>query len=250
MYLLQSLVVICFIICQLQQFRQKKDNKGNNSKPSGKGGKSGRDKTAGTVSEAAGELSNHDTGDTVDISESSSGVVAEASDAATGISKHDVTRDASNDTEVQQLHNADGQRSKHDAEDSTALPESIPRVETVASDAASRVDPVTSESPVANKDASPKGKVGIACLLDVAGFPSEGSRTDNTSDGHDVDIRASPEDVSSSLVVEDTIINVPAMVLEERSGDSNLLLSTDFSSGLEREHGEEQVTDVGLCLHS
>ncbi|XP_042035318.1 early endosome antigen 1-like [Salvia splendens] len=191
---------------ELQQFRQKKDNKGNNSKPSGKGGKSGSDKTAGTVSEAAGELSNHDTGDTVDVSESSSGVVAEASDTAT---------------------------------------ESIPRVETVASDAASRVDPVTSESPVSNKDTSAKGKVGIACLLDVAGFPSEGSKTDNTSDGHDVDIRASPEDGSSSLVLEDTTINVPAMVLEERLGDSNLLLPTDFSSGLEREHGEEQVTDVG-----
>ncbi|XP_042043621.1 golgin subfamily B member 1-like [Salvia splendens] len=225
---------------KLQQFRQKKDNKGNNSKPSGKGGKSGSDKTAGTVSEAAGELSNHDTGDTVDVSESSSGVVAEASDTATGISKHDVTRDASNDAAVQQLHDDDGQRSKHDAEDSTALPESIPRVETVASDAASRVDPVTSESPVSNKDTSAKGKVGIACLLDVAGFPSEGSKTDNTSDGHDVDIRASPEDGSSSLVLEDTTIYVPAMVLEERLGDSNLLLPTDFSSGLEREHGEEQ----------
>ncbi|XP_042033297.1 golgin subfamily B member 1-like [Salvia splendens] len=227
---------------KLQQFRQKKDNKGNSSKPSGKGSKSGRDKTEGTVAEAAGELSNHDT---VDISESSSGVVAEASDTATGISKHDVTGDASNDTAVQQLHNADGQISKHDAEDTTALPESIPRVDTVASDAASRVDPVTSESPVANKDTSAKGKVGIACLLDVAGFPPKGSRTDDTSDGHDVDIRASLEDGSSSLVLEETTINVPAMVLEERSGDSNLLLPTVFSSGLEREHGEEQVTDVG-----
>ncbi|XP_047965693.1 trans-Golgi network-localized SYP41-interacting protein 1 [Salvia hispanica] len=227
---------------KLQQFRQKKDNKGNSSKPSGKGGKSGHDKTEGTFAEAAGELSNHDT---VDISESSSGVVAEASDTATGISKHDVTGDASNDTAVQQLHDADGQISKHDAEDTTALPESIPRVDTVASDAASRVDPVKSESPVANKDTSAKGKVGIACLLDVTGFPPEGSRTDNTSDGHDVDIRASPEDGSSSLVLEDTTINVPAMVLDERSGDSNLLLPTDFSFGLEREHGEEQVTDVG-----
>ncbi|KAL1532357.1 golgin subfamily B member 1-like [Salvia divinorum] len=230
---------------KLQQFRQKKDNKGNSSKPSGKGGKSGRDRTAGTVAEASGELSNHDTGDTVDISESSSGVVAEASDTATGISEHDVTGDASNDTAVQKQHDADGQRFKHDAEDTTALPGSIPRVDTVASDAASRVDLVTSESPVANKDTSAKGKVGIACLLDVAGFPSEGSRTDNTSDGHDVDIRASPEDGSSSLVLEDTTINVPAMVLEERSGDSSLLLPTDFSSGLEKEHVEEQVTDVG-----
>ncbi|XP_057799223.1 LOW QUALITY PROTEIN: trans-Golgi network-localized SYP41-interacting protein 1 [Salvia miltiorrhiza] len=238
---------------KLQQFRQKKDNKGHNSKPSGKGGKSGRDTTAGTVAEAAvtqqndpvDELSKHDTSGTVDFSESSSGVNAEASDTATGNSEHDVTVGTSSDTAVAQQHDMDADRFKDDAEGTTALPESIPRLDRVASDAASRGDSVTSDSAVANKDPSAKGKVGIACLLDVAGFPSEGSGMDNTSDVHDVNIRASQEDGSSSLVFEDSTSNVPAMVLEKRSGDSSLLLPTEFSSGLERGHGEEQVTDVG-----
>lgn len=258
MYSLQNLVMTCFIICQLQQFRQK-NNKGSNSKPSSKGGKSGRDTTAGAVAEAAAtqqnvpaeELSKHDRTDTVDISESSSAVDAEASETATGNSEQDVTVGTSNDIAIAQQHDADGDRFQHDAEDNTtALPESIPRVDTVASDAASGLDSVTSDSAVANKDPSAKGKVGIACLLEVAGFPSEGSGMDNTSDGKDVDIRASEEDGSSSMVTEDTTINVPAMVSEERPGDSSLVLPSDSSSGLEREHGEEQVTDVGLCLHS
>ncbi|XP_042038842.1 golgin subfamily B member 1-like isoform X2 [Salvia splendens] len=217
---------------KLQQFRKKKDNKGNNSKPSGKGGKSGRDRKADTVSEAAvteqnvpdGVLSKHDASVTVDFSESSSGVVAEASDTATGISEHDVTGGTSNDTAVEQQNDADGERFKHDAEDTTALPDSVSRVDTVA------------------------------CLLDAAGFPSEGSGMDNTSNGNDVYIKASLEDGSSSLVLEDTSINIPAMVLEEMSEDSSLRLPTDFSSGLEREHVEEQVKgamqEVGCSFSS
>ncbi|KAL1552595.1 golgin subfamily B member 1-like isoform X2 [Salvia divinorum] len=238
---------------KLQQFRQKKDNKGNNSKPSGKGSKSGRDRKAGTVAEAAVTeqnvpdrvLSKHDASGTVDFSESNSGVVAEASDTTTSVIDHDVTGGTSNDTAVEQQNDADGERFKHDAEDTTALPDSVFRVDTVASDAASRADSVTSDGPVANKDPSGKGKVGIACLLDAAEFPSEGLGMDYTSDGNDVDIRASQEDGSSSLVLEDTTINIPAMVLEEMSEDSSLRVPTDFSSGLEKEHGEEQVKDVG-----
>ncbi|XP_047972478.1 golgin subfamily B member 1-like [Salvia hispanica] len=241
---------------KLQQFRKKKDNKGNNSKSSGKGGKSGRDRKADTVAEAAVTeqnvpdvvLSKHDASETVDFSESSSGVVAEAIDTATAISEHDVIGGTSNDTAVEQQNDADGERFKHDAEDTTALPDSVSRVDTVASDAASRVDSVTSDSPVADKDPSGKGKVGIACLLDAAGFPSEGSGMDNTSNGNDVYITASLEDGSSSLVLEDTSINIPAMVLEEMSEDSSLRLPTDFSSGLEREHVEEQ--EVGCSFSS
>ncbi|KAH6760769.1 hypothetical protein C2S51_017718 [Perilla frutescens var. frutescens] len=276
---------------KLQQFRQKKDGKGNTSKPSSKGGKSGRDMTAGAVAEAAvtqrnvpdGETSKHDTDDTVNFPESTSRVDAATSDTASAKSKYDATVGSSADEALAQ-HDADGDRFKQNAEDTTSLPESNSRVDTVASDtassksghgttaggtgevaltqshakhgekynddvddsivlseSASRVDSVASDTAAANDETS--AKVGIACLLDIARFPSEGSGRDITKlnqsadDGRDVDSRVAQEDGSSSQVLEDTTNNVPA--------DSSLSLSTDFSSGLERDHGEEQVTDVG-----
>lgn len=253
----------CCIIYQLQQYRQKKDNKGSNSKSSSKGGKSGHDSKAGAVAEAAEkqqnvpdvELSKHDAGDTVGFSESGSRDTT-ANDTASG--------SASNDTSITLQHEADGDRFKHDSDDITALPEPNSGMDTLASDAASSKsghgtesagiseaastqepteggdDAVTlsesaaHDSSVGNAGPSPKTGVGIACLLD----------------GHDVDISVAREDGSSSPVLQDVTNNVPAVVSEERSEDPNLLLPTDSSSELERERGDEQVTDVGLCLYS
>lgn len=260
---MQLLVLTWCIICQLQQYRQKKDNKGNNSKSSSKGGKSGHDSKAGAVPEAAekqqnvpdAELSKHDAGDTVGFSESGSDDTR-ANDTASG--------STSNDTSVTLQHEADGDRFKQDAEDTTALPEPYSGMDTAASDAASTKsghgtesagiseaastqepaggggdaitlsESVASDSSPVKAESSPKTGVGIACLLDQ----------------HDVDVSVARGDGSSSPVLQDATNSVPAIISEERPEDSNLLLPTDSSSELERGRGDEQVTDVGLCLYS
>lgn len=267
--------MICFIISQLQQFRQKKDGKGNSSKPSSKGVKSGRDTTASTVAEAAvtqqnvldGEISKHDTNehdatmgtstdeavaqqhdadgdrfkhdaeDTTALPESDSRVDTMASDTASSKSGHVTTAVGTGEAALMQ----GGEKY---ADDTIALSES-----------ASRVDSGARDSAAANVEPSAKADVGITYISEATEYPSEGSGVDysklnqSSVTGHDVGSSVDQKDGPSSLLLEDTTNN-PEIVLEGRSGDSSLPLPTDFSSGLEREHGEEQVTDVGLCLHS
>lgn len=256
---------------KLQQFRQKKDGKGNSSKPSSKGGKSGCDTTAGAVAEAAvtqqsvsdGEISKHDTNehdatmgtstdeavaqqhdadgdrfkhdaeDTTALPESDSRVDTVASDTASSKSGHVTTAVGTGEAALTQ----GGEKY---ADDTIAL-----------SELASRVNSAASDSAAANDEPSAKADVGITYISEATEYPSEGSGVDysklnqSSVGGHDVGSSVDQEDGSTSLVLEDATNNVPEIVLEGRSGDSSLSLATDFSSGLEREHREEQVTDVG-----
>lgn len=216
-------------------------------------GTSGHDTTVGTATDAAvaqqhaagGYRSKHDAEDTITLSESSSGVDSVASDTVASKSGHDTTAGPPSEAAVTQQHAADGERYKHDADDTIAL-----------SDSSSRVDSVASDTAAATDELSGKAGIVIASIPGAAEFPLEGSGVDDTrlnqsaDDGRDVDSGVTQKDGSASLVLEDTTNNVPAMILREKLADSSISLPIEFSSRQEREHGEEQVTDVGLCLHS
>lgn len=91
-------------------------------------------------------------------------------------------------------------------------------------------------------------------------FPLEDSgvaetKWDNSSgDGHDdVDLSIPHGGRYSSIHPEDVDHNMSGtldlVVPKEESTESSISLPIGFSSHPEKKHGEEQVTDVGLCLH-
>ncbi|KAK4435693.1 hypothetical protein Salat_0732800 [Sesamum alatum] len=190
---------------KLQQFRQKKDGKGSNSKSSGKAGKSGRDTTVGTAAEAEAE--------------------AEAA--------------------VTQQHAAHEERSTHDANDTITLSESTCRVDPVASDATSATGELSTKS----------GVLEIPSRAGAVEFPLEGSEVGETrlnqsaNNGLDVHTGVPEQGGLSSLVREDEKYDEPGssdpMALREKSADSSASVPIYYSYELERQHGEEQVTDVG-----
>ncbi|KAG8381972.1 hypothetical protein BUALT_Bualt05G0028100 [Buddleja alternifolia] len=98
------------------------------------------------------------------------------------------------------------------------------------------------------------GKAGIVETATPAGtahIPIEDSGEDDTKSAQSVDEEVLHKGGSSSLLHEDGKHNVPGtsdpMIPKERFADSSipLPLTVDFSSQLERQLGEEQVTDVG-----
>lgn len=123
-----------------------------------------------------------------------------------------------------QQHATDEETSKLDAEDTIAFPESSSRVDSVTCDTAADINEHS------EKDVS------------------EVSSLD--ADGRNVDSGVSQKDASSSLALEDANNNASALMIREKSADYSTSVPIDFSTGLDMEHGEEQVTDVGLCLHS
>ncbi|KAI3468410.1 hypothetical protein Pfo_025073 [Paulownia fortunei] len=162
-----------------------------------------------------------------------------------GKSGRDTTASAATEAAVTQQHATDGERSMHDAEDTIALSESSSRVDSVTIDTAAATDELSEKAGIFER----------ASLAGAAEFPLEGSGVDETrlnqsaDDGCDVDSGVPWKDGSSSLVLEDVKYNVPGasdtMILEEKSAESSTSLLIDFSSELERQHAEEQLTDVG-----
>ncbi|KAK6158736.1 hypothetical protein DH2020_006050 [Rehmannia glutinosa] len=160
-------------------------------------------------------------------------------------SGRDTTTASATEAVVIQEHAADGERSIHDAEDTIPLSESSSRVTSVASDTAAATDELSVKA----------GILGTASPVGTAELTLEGSGVDETrlnqsaDDGRNFDSGAPLKDVSSSLVLEDVKYNVPdasdQMILVENSADLSTSLPIDFSSEPERQHGEEQETDVG-----
>lgn len=145
-------------------------------------------------------------------------------DTAAGKSEHDITVGMDTEAAVAQHHDEDGDRSKDYAEDSVALSDSSSRVDSVACDTAAVID-----------EHSAKDGIEVASL---------------EAEGRNVDSGVAQKDASSSLVLEDANNNAPALIIREKSADYSISVPIDFSTALDVEHGEEQVTDVGLCLHS
>ncbi|KAL8521692.1 hypothetical protein ACS0TY_011996 [Phlomoides rotata] len=266
---------------KLQQFRQKKDGKGNNSKSSSKAGKSGRDKTAGTVSEASvtqqhaadEEISKLDAEDTIALPELSSGVDSVAIDTAAGKSEHDTAVGMDTEEAVAQHHDEDGDRSKDYAEVSVALSESSSRPDPVASDTAAsesvhHITAGTTSGAATTQKHFEDGERHKHDADDTISLSESSSRVDSVAcdtvattgehsakdgieiatvdaDGRNVDSGDAQTDASSSLALEDANNNVPTLIIREKSADYSISVPSDFSTGLDMEHGEEQVTDVG-----
>lgn len=162
-----------------------------------------------------------------------------------GKSGHDIISVTATEAAVSQQHAADGERSTRDGEDTIALSESSSRLDSLGSDTAAATDELSAKP----------GFLYIASLAGPVEYPVEGSGVNESrsnqsaEDGNDVDSGPPQKD----LVYEDIKHNVPGpsdpIVLREESADP-AYLPFDSSSELESQHGEEQVTDIGLCLHS
>ncbi|XP_011082047.1 golgin subfamily B member 1 isoform X2 [Sesamum indicum] len=150
--------------------------------------------------------------------------------------------EAEAESAVTQQHAADEERSTHDPNDTITLSESTCRVDPVASEATSASGALSAKS----------GVLEVALVAGAVEFPLEGSGVGETrsnqsaSNGPDVHTGVPEQGVLSSLVREDVKYDEPgssdSMALRE-SADSSASVPIYYSYELERQHGEEQVTD-------
>ncbi|KAL0393873.1 UNVERIFIED_CONTAM: hypothetical protein Slati_4353500 [Sesamum latifolium] len=152
--------------------------------------------------------------------------------------------EAEAESAVTQQHAADEEKSTHDANDTITLSDSTCRVDQVANDVTSASGELSAKS----------GVLEVASLAGAVEFPLEGSGVGETrlnqsaTNGLDVHAGVPEQGVLSSLVREAVKYDEPGSsdpIALRESADSSASVPIYYSYELERQHGEEQVTDVG-----